>query len=315
MRFTLPRLLIGIVALFLVAELGLRVSGAVNFPLYHVDDEIGYIPKPDQSGSFLRSHAWVFNDRSMGTALKWNPHGHPNILLIGNSVVMGGNPVDQKEKLGTLLQRDVGDAYSVWPIAAGGWSNVNEMVYVKRNPDVFAQPRAFIWEYMTGGLSSLHTWAGAGKYVFPTDPPLCASCYVFRRYLWPRIHPTNESELPPVGPIQPVYRAEFESMITSLSQATDAPHVNVIFLYPKEFEYLEAKAGKNWLADRDAVEQIAAAAGVTVVDIAKQSEWNETLYRDGIHPTAEGNAVLAKILAAAIQPSLRNNSTAQAAGP
>jgi hypothetical protein len=44
---------------------------------------------------------------------------------------------------------------------------------------------------------------------------------LFQRYLWPRIHPMNESELPPIGPIQPVYRSEFESVITSLSHATD----------------------------------------------------------------------------------------------
>jgi len=242
MRFTASRLIIGIAALFLLSELALRAIGAVDFPIYHADNGIGYIPLPNQSGSFLRTHAWVFNDRSMGTATKWSPAGHPNILLIGNSVVMGGNPFDQKDKLGALLQQDIGPAKTVWPIAAGGWTTVNEMVYLKRNPDVVAKPHTFIWEYMTGGLSALHIWAG--DYAFPTTHPLCTTCYVFRRYLWPRIHPTNESELPPIGPIQPVYRSEFESVITSLSHATDAPRANILFLYPREAEYLKAKGGE-----------------------------------------------------------------------
>jgi hypothetical protein len=298
------RVFLVLVALFLVGELALRASGVLSFPLYHADDGIGYIPLPNQSGSFLRAHAWVFNDRSMGTPLKWHADGHPNILLIGNSVVMGGNPIDQKDKLGTWLQQDIGPAYTVWPISAGGWTNVNEMVYLKRNPDVATRPRAFIWEYMTGGLSSLHTWAG--DYVFPTAYPFCATCYVFRRYIWKLIFPTSESELPPIGPIQPAYRAEFESMVFSLTKATALPRANVIFLYPKKSEYVEAKKGKQWLPDRTEIERIAGAAGVTVVDIAEQPEWNETLYRaDAVHPTAEGNAVIAKILADTVRRLLR----------
>jgi lysophospholipase L1-like esterase len=97
-------------------------------------------------------------------------------------------------------------------------------------------------------------------------------------------------------------------MITSLSHATGSSPANIIWLYPKEFEYLEAKNGKEWLSDRAEIDSIAAAAGVTVVDIANQPEWNETLYRaDGVHPTVEGNAVLANILAAAFRNSLNKS--------
>ena len=138
--------------LLAITEPAVRLSGAADFPVYHVDNEIGYIPQPNQSGNFLLTHSWVFNDRSMGTARPWNPKQRPNILLIGNSIVMGGNHYDQKQKLGSLLQNNIGDAYTVWPIAAGGWTNVNETVYLKRNPDVAASPRFFVWEYMQGGL-------------------------------------------------------------------------------------------------------------------------------------------------------------------
>lgn len=101
-------------------ELVVRLSGVLDFPLYAVDPEIGFVPKPNQSGKFLNKNAWVFNDRSMGTDTAWSPSGKPDILLIGNSIVMGGNPYDQSEKLGPLLQKKLAGKVAVWPIAAGG---------------------------------------------------------------------------------------------------------------------------------------------------------------------------------------------------
>lgn len=302
-----PGIRIAVLAFVLLAmtELAVRLSGIVNLPIYNVDDEIGYIPKPSQAGSFLHVHDWVFNDRSMGVASQWNPRKRPNILLIGNSIIMGGNPYDQKDKLGPLLQKSIGDSYSVWPIAAGGWTNVNETVYLKRNPDVAASPRFFVWEYMTGGLSTLSTWHG--DLVWPREHPVWASKYAFQRYVMPHLFPAKApSELPPVGAVNPTLRANFETAVAFLSHATGSKRPGVIFLYPGKAQYLEARQGREWLPERAAVEGIASANGLALVDIAKQPEWNETLYRpDGTHPTVEGNVVLAKILTAAIKQSLK----------
>src|SRR5437899_1649918 len=117
---TLKVTALGLAAVLIATEIGVRLSGVVDFPVYAVDNEIGYIPKPSQSGSFLHKNAWVFNDRSMGTASPWDPSKRPNILFIGNSIVMGGNPYDQKDKLGPLTQQGIGENYAIWPIAAGG---------------------------------------------------------------------------------------------------------------------------------------------------------------------------------------------------
>lgn len=124
------KLLKGTLALLIIGEVGLRIAGVTDFPIYDVDDEIGYVPSPSQSGRFLRSHDWVFNEHSMGTARPWSPDARQDVLLIGNSIVMGGNPYRQADKLGPLLARQLGDHFAVWPIAAGGWTNVNESVYL-----------------------------------------------------------------------------------------------------------------------------------------------------------------------------------------
>lgn len=301
-RRSVIRCVVSLLLLLAASEGAIRASGLVDFPIYHVDPEIGYIPAPTQEGSFLRTHAWVFNDRSMGTASAWNPSTRPNILLIGNSVVMGGNPYDQKNKLGPLVQQGL-EGYSVWPIAAGGWTNVNETVYIERNPEIARSAHFFVWEYMSGGLSGLSHWRG--EYVFPREHPAWAGWYVFRRYVWPRLYHTNMSELPPTGAIDSENLKRFEAALTDLRRATGRNSPGLLFLYPKKAEYQLAMRGQEWLPERAAVERVAQAHGLKVVDIAREPEWNEGLYRDdGAHPTVQGNIVLAKIVTAAIRNAL-----------
>ena len=83
-----------------------------------------------------------------------------NIMVIGNSIVMGGNPLDQKDKLIPQIEKNLGSKYAVWPVGIGGWTTVNEMAYLARNPDVVKSTNFFIWEYMPGGLSGLSEWRG-----------------------------------------------------------------------------------------------------------------------------------------------------------
>jgi lysophospholipase L1-like esterase len=64
------------------------------------------------------------------------------------------------------------------------------------------------------------------------------------------------------------------------------------------------KRGEEWLPERSELERICRANGLKLIDVARNPDWNETLYRDGLHPTATGNAVLARILTRAIQDRL-----------
>src|ERR1700712_851082 len=101
-KSNIARPLVGLVAAMVIVESVARVSGAVDFPLYTADDGIGYAIAPSQSGAFLRTHTWAFNAREMGEPEAWTP-AKPNLLIIGNSIVMGGNAYAQQEKLGALV--------------------------------------------------------------------------------------------------------------------------------------------------------------------------------------------------------------------
>jgi hypothetical protein len=296
------RSLLTAIFLLVCTEGAVRLSGAVDFPIYKVDAEIGYIPAPNQSGKFLNKNAWVFNDRSMGTATAWNPSAKPNLLLIGNSIVMGGNPYDQPDKLGPQLQSKLGDKINVWPIATGAWSNVNESVYLQRNPDVLKAANFFVWEYMNGGFSQLSP--DRGQYVFPSEKPMIASWYVLRRYVLPRFIEFNMNELPPTGQSKQENIALFEMLVAEMSVDKGVKVPGLLFLYPARYEYIAAQKGIDYVPDRKELERIATTYGLMIVDVAKLPEWNVGLYKEGTHPTVEGIRVLAGILASAIKAVL-----------
>ena len=190
----------------------------------------------------------------MGTATAWNPDAHPNILLIGNSIVMGGNPYDQHDKLGPLVQQQVGTDYSVWPIAAGGWTNVNETVYLERHPEVLQRTQFFVWEFMAGGESQLAT--SGGDYVWPHAHPKSALWYVLRRYVLPHFFNFNMNELPPQGAINRANLAKFEATLAQVSQATGRMQPGILFLYPVRLSSRPRVEGREWLPERPELERI-----------------------------------------------------------
>jgi hypothetical protein len=299
----IKRCIVGFLVFVVVVEIALRLAGTVDFPVYQVDDGIGYMIRPNQAGSFLRTHSWVFNDRSMGTAAVWDPTKKPDLLMIGNSIVMGGNPYAQPDKLGALVQSQLGDRIAVWPIAVGGWTEVNETVYLERNPDVASAAGFFVWIVLPGGLSQLSPWRG--DYVFPRAQPLSATWYVSRRYVLPKLMSFNMSELPPQGALTAENVNRFEAMIAKLSQATNRPVPGILVLYPGEADLAAARRGNEWLPERPALERIAATYGLRILDLSKRPEWNSAQYRDGTHPTVEGNRVLANIITSTVSETYR----------
>jgi hypothetical protein len=307
MYMRLKTICITIVVALGITELGIRTSGLTDFPAYAADSEIGYIVKPNQSGRFLNKNAWAFNNKSMPTEHAWEPTGPMNIMVIGNSIIMGGNPLDQKDKLIPQIEKDLGTKYSVWPVGIGGWTTVNEMAYLARNPDVVKSTNFFIWEYMPGGLSGLSEWRG--DYVFPKERPMCATWYVFRRYLLPRLLSLSMSELPPqIRKVNDRYLANFDANVAALCKSTGLKHPGMIFLYPGKMDLLRARHSTEWLPERKDLEAISSKYGLTLVDVAQNSAWTELLYRDGVHPSAEGNVVLAKIISDAARDTLTSGA-------
>jgi lysophospholipase L1-like esterase len=294
--FTATVVLCAVVFGLVSSEWYLYSAGYGSYPIYDVDHEIKYIPAANQHGRFLNRNAWYFNDRHMGNKANWDPAKHPDVLLVGNSIVLGGNPFNHDDKLGPLLEKDLGGGATVWSAAAGGWSNVNEMVYLDRNADVLQNADAVIIEYMEGGLSAPNPWPG--YYVFPDRKGLSLTSYAIGKYV---VRPllgrvtTDFGSLPATGATDPAQLLRFKTLVSTIAK----DHKLVIFMYPM-LKNLRNKPG--WLAAIAPIQEICRDFALTCIDVAQEPNWTEGAYSaDGVHPTVSGNKTLASILANALR--------------
>jgi hypothetical protein len=92
-----------LVAVVLLVEGGVRALGLVDFALCGANAQIDYIPAANQQGSFLNKNDWQFNALHMGSPA-FAPNPLRDVLLVGDSVVYGGNAYTESQRLGPTLQ-------------------------------------------------------------------------------------------------------------------------------------------------------------------------------------------------------------------
>jgi hypothetical protein len=284
------------------AELGTRATGIVDFPIYETDGEIGYILAPNQSGTFLNKNDWVINEKSMN-AIAWAPQGVRDILVVGDSLVWGGNPLDQADRLGDQLG-DLLPDWSVWPIAAGSWSVGNQLEYFHRNPDVLEAADVIVWVFNSGDLNPSSMWAQETTH--PRSHPTSAVVYAFDKYVKPRLFKKSAVAVEPTALADPGNEPFNKDIITHLSEfvadQTAAHGTKFLFIaYPGK-DLLQNGGGdqKNYDEFLQSLKDAVAGNGV-LIDLRELPDWTPDLYRDGIHPNAHGNAVFAAEIARVLQ--------------
>jgi lysophospholipase L1-like esterase len=276
-----------IVSVMFMAELALRWAGFIDFPVYSVDREIGYVPAPSQAGSFLNKNDWVVNERSMGIATAWIPNGNKDLLLIGDSLVWGGNPLAQREKLGPVLARLIPD-WAVWPASAGSWGVLNEITWLDRNEDVQREADVVVWVLNTADLAERTQWGS--ELTHPRQKPALAIGFLLEKYVIPKLSASKPAEVSPEKGVQ-VVDATVQAFSDRLREL--AGRKVLIVLYPTRSE-LTVSDGYDLF--REAV--IASLSGCCdMLEIKTLPEWSNSLYRDEIHPTVRGNEVFARAIA------------------
>ena len=267
-------------------ELSLRFAGLIDFPLYEANNEIGYIPKPSQNGLFLRKNSWKFNSKSMG-ASEFMPTDATDTLLIGDSVVLGGNPYKEEDKLGNQLQKSL--KQPVWPISAGSWSLRNELIYLKVHPEVVKDIDQFIFILNSEDFGPASSWACEEKH--PRTQPLLASVYIMKKYIysWDSCDVMPPELRVPKGNWNEDLR-EFISMNKVRGKKI------FFFLYPNKFEMLVNTSlfEKLEVYAKDLIN--ASDNSASVYSVGRDSRWKSEFYKDEIHPTIEGTKVLADII-------------------
>ncbi len=302
MKTRITKFVGGAASLFIAIELLARFSGIADVPIYHIDDQIGYIPAANQSGCFLRKNDWQFNDRSMG-APPYRPEGKRNILLLGDSIVYGGNAYRQAEKLGPCLQEQLGGNTAVWPVGAGKWAVLNEITYLERNPDLAGQMDWLVWVVITGDFR--HRTLSWSPLVHPPRPPLLASVYGLQRYVLPALHITRDPEYLPIREENvAVFDAQipaFANFLAALKQRS--PRLKIlIVLYPDSYELKNPGGDTSNMVARS-LKAHADSLGIRFLEVAGDGRWQPNLYRDFVHPNPEGD----RVLAACIRDALTTN--------
>ncbi|CAD5369168.1 conserved hypothetical protein [Rubrivivax sp. A210] len=272
----------------MVAELGVRVAGMVDLPIYHADASIGYIPAAGQRGSFLNKNDWIINSRHMG-AEEFVLDPVANLLLVGDSIVWGGNPYARAERLGPQLERRIKG--KVWPISAGSWSLQNELTYLQQNPDVVDKVDTIAFVLNNGDLAPASSWSCTRSH--PLTRPVVALWYLADKHVLQRPCEGTPPELK-------VESQDVAAMLAAFMAANTTKRV-IVFLYPDKQEAADETLLHSQL---EAMESVLRAAGVQeVVSVGRDARWRgqPQAYKDAIHPSPHGMGVLAAIMATALE--------------
>ncbi|WP_156481045.1 hypothetical protein [Variovorax sp. PAMC 28711] len=275
-------LVLALIAVLALGEAAVQLSGMVDFPIYMADKEIGYIPAPNQSGSFLRSHDWRFNEFSMGAGPFKPDSNRFNVLLIGDSLVLGGNPISEEDRLGPQLEKLTN--WQVWPISAGSWALQNELTYLKQHRDLLEKIDAIIWLSNSGDFDEPSSWAS--EMTHPRHHPFPGIIYLAKKYLL--------KERPQPSPSQlKVAKREWRNDFNEVAEKFNKPIY--LFLYPDIGELKAGNISTNRLNALIPDIEKSISRNVRIFKVADSVEWTPALYRDEIHPSRDGNTVLDKI--------------------
>ena len=313
-RKWLLRTVLLLVGLVIAAELVARFGfGLGNPPLHMRDDLAVYMFKPSQEMTRFGHHIKIneYAMRSDDFPKEKSSNEEVRVLMLGDSVINGGAPMDQREVVSELLQKrlaaDLQRKVIVGNASEGGWGPVNELGWVRKY--------GFLNSDLLVLVLSSHDWDNmpdmpVGMVTFPDRKPLFALQEVALRYL-PRLlnsaAPDSEQglETPPVdfdheSNIKKCLAAVDGLMV--LAQQESLPVVVALNLTPQE---LKTGAERGHRELRQVVERHD--AHVVVIDEAyrKVLAAGGNPFRDDIHPNAAGHAAMAETLRPAILEELR----------
>jgi len=203
----------GLVSLLLLGEVAIQFFGLVEGPVYQANNQIGYIPAPNQTGAFMRSHTWRFNEYSMGAGPFIPDSKRFNLLLVGDSLVLGGNPLAEPERLGPQLAKLTG--WQVWPISAGSWAMQNELTYMRQHPAILEKMDAVVIVSNSADFDVPSSWAS--ELTHPLHHPFPGLIYLARKYVFPPSRP------PQVKPEMQVAPRDWQQDLHALSQTFKKP--------------------------------------------------------------------------------------------
>ena len=297
----------GIVLAFILLETGLRLGLGLGYPVLSMaDSQTGYRFQPNQ------------NRRRLGKKLQYNqysqrsdfvklpkPQDTLRILMVGDSVLNGGTPIDQSQTISELLETQLASndaTVEVLNASAGSWGIGNQLGYLGKFG--FFDSDILILQIGTHDLVQ-PTSTGDRVGIDPNYPnrlPLLATQELWQRYLMPRVQRRLGRNTSPEIPTTPDLEAQFRENMAYLQE--------IITLARRESLPVYVLYTPNWIdvlsPDPNPlykVEFLALLESQQVPVIDLQDRWLslpattvESYFRDSVHLTVTGNKALVKTL-------------------
>lgn len=285
-------LLIGL----LLLELGLRVLGLGNPPLYIADPEAGYRLRPRQ-----RLRRWgkrmVINQHSLRNAGEM-PLAGWRVLLMGDSIVHGGIWTDQahtiSEQVRQFLAPRLGRPGIVLNAAAPSWGPQNQWGYLRQFGTFGAQVVVLLLNTDDLFAPPPTDWPVGRDRQYPRyRPPL--ALWEALSFLLSRPTPRPATRPPSGDPV-----ADNLLTIEQMRQFVQPQAQLLVALSPLRRELKQPGPRDYERVARQRLSSLLATGNVPFLDLLPR--WNtlrnpEALYRDGIHPSPDGNVQISQAIA------------------
>lgn len=297
-----------LLSLLVASELILRWGlGLGHPPLLQADSEMGYRFQGNQKMYRLgkRIEYNQYSQRSEPISPQ-KAEETLRVLMTGDSVLNGGNPIDQTETISELLEARLshsGRAVEVLNASAGSWGIGNQLGYLRAfgmlDSDVLIVQIGT--HDLTQPTSTRDRVGNDPNY--PNRPPLLALQELFIRYLLPQLAlRLNQSAPPPEIPTPSDTEAQFQQNLQTfqtLVRLARQHDTNLCVLYTPNWTDVLPKP--NSPPDKAAFFEVLQSLQVPVVDV--HLAWSqlptttvESYFRDSVHLTVAGNRAIAQQL-------------------
>ncbi|MFB2881847.1 SGNH/GDSL hydrolase family protein [Floridanema aerugineum] len=310
-----------VLVLGLILEVGLRSRFGFGNPLIYITDaEIGYLLAPNQQTRRFGNRIEI-NEYSMrgGAISVTRPESTLRVLLLGDSIANGGWWTDQADILSAMMASGLKATVAenefreveVLNASANSWGPRNELAYLKRFGTFGAQVVVLLIntdDLFATAPSSVQVGRDRN---YPAQKPLLALQEVFTRYVLPAPNIPeltalnqesgdrvgfNLTAIEEIGANAKSSNSKFLLAMTPLLREVGSPG-------PRDYE----------IKERQRLTEFAASKQILYLDFLpffNSAKSKESLYRDHIHLSYQGNLQVSQAITQSIGQLLEAQSSA-----
>ncbi len=299
---------LGILTGILLTEMTLRLGfGLGNPALVQADDQTGYRFQPNQN-------LWRFGKRIVYNQYSQRsdpiqPDKPPRtlrILMVGDSVLNGGNPIDQSQIISEILKERLNqsdDTVEVLNASSGSWGLGNQWGYLQKF-GLFESDLVILQIGVHDLLQPTSTSEAVGSIYFPDQRPFLAISEAWYRYAWPRISGhlrlnTPSSEIPQIQRSPEDQFAENMAIFRQMVGKIRSENIPVMVLFtPNHFDLIPSVQIPPYQPEFFLILQ---SEKIPVIDVYQA--WSklspstiDTFFRDSVHLNEIGNEAVVGLI-------------------